>query len=328
MMAAVAMLLVAACASAAPAPAPAPAAPAAAPMEQAESWGQPGSGGSTFNQTNAAPANIPAPVSGQADAVAIPSDEAEFMTNLSQDIVSFDRMIIRTSDIDVETADFPQAVSRAETIATLYGGFVESSRQFTVTRPTRENYLRAFWQADYVLRVPVHNFDVVNRELIRLGQVAQFATSSEDVTMQFQDLENRLSIREEEERRLMIMINNATNLDERIRLESQLTNLRLLMETYRRRMTEIDQLASFSTIRLSLHEVEEEGTGALLYAGIGDDSFGERMSFGFVSSFNFSLTMLEGIVTLVAVLIIPLLALCLPALGGFSLYKKLRHNKS
>jgi len=326
MMVAIAMLLVAACAPAAPAPAPAPA--AAAPMEQSESWGQPEAGARAFNQTSAAPANTPAPAASQADAITIPSNEAEFMTNLSQDIASFDRMIIRTSDIAVETADFPQAVSRVETITTLYGGFVESSRQFTVTRPTRENYLHAFWQADYVLRVPVHNFDVVNRELIQLGQVAQFATTSEDVTMQFQDLENRLSIREEEERRLMIMINNATNLDERIRLESQLTNLRLLMETYRRRMTEIDQLASFSTIRLSLHEVEEEGTGALLYAGIDNNSFGARMSIGFGYSFNFSLAVLEGIVTLVAVLIIPLLALCLPALGGFSLYKKLRHNKS
>jgi len=226
-----------------------------------------------------------------------------------------DRMVVRDAFLSMQTDRFLQTASEVERIVALYGGFIESSNHQLVTWAAGE----AYWHADYILRVPVAYFDMVNRDIMMLGEVTSFSTGSEDVTMQFQDIASRVRIREEEERRILAMIDSTDNLEELIRLEARLSDLRLIMERYRRRMTEIDHLASFSAIVLNLSEVRED-------SGIApaDISFTMRMAAGFQGSVNFSIALLEGIAMLVAIVALPLAILSLPALGGLLVIRKLR----
>ncbi|MCL1883458.1 MAG: DUF4349 domain-containing protein [Defluviitaleaceae bacterium] len=222
-----------------------------------------------------------------------------------------ERRVIRNSDIDIDTLYFEETVSGIERIIEINGGFIETSEQ----------RYRDFWHADYVIRVPVERFDTVNRELIALGQVTHFTTNSEDVTMLFLDLQSRLSIREEEERRIEAMRDAATYLRDLIALERELSDLRVVVDRYRRRITEIDQLASFSTIRLSVREVEEIVEYVpYVPAEPPIDSFGTRIASAFSASADVSVMLFETIAIIVVSLILPLGLLALPIFGGYIIY--------
>jgi len=227
-----------------------------------------------------------------------------------------ERMVVRTASLFMETDRFDYTVSGIERTIDNFGGFIENSSR-RITRRQGES----FWHVDYVLRVPVDHFDTVNRYIMTFGDVVNFSTTSEDVTLQFQDITSRLRIREEEERRLLTMIENTDDLSELIRLETRLANLRIIMERYTRRMTELDHLASFSTIHLSLSEVSEKSE--IIPYG---DNFFVRMTTAFDSSIEFSLALLEGIAILAATLVLPLVILAVPVLIGLFIIKKARRR--
>jgi len=247
-----------------------------------------------------------------------PAIEADFSSDFGGDFEltigdasSLQRMIIRSADIGLRTYDFEDTVTGIERIMTTRGGFIESSGQWMVEI---DNQL--LWQANFTLRVPVGLFDQVNRELVALAQVRQFSTASEDVTMEFHDLASRLVIREEEMRRVEVMLAAATYLPDIIRLEAQLTNLRLAVDAYQRRMTEIDQLAGFSTIRLTIEEAtpaeepedenEEEDEEEYYYPIPYDDGFGTRIAGAFSASINFCITVLTYLAMFFAAVGLPL----------------------
>jgi len=214
------------------------------------------------------------------------------------------RMIIRSSSMSINTLYYQDTTTDIETIVENRGGFIESSRQWMVS--CRDAGM--LWRAEYVIRVPVGLFDTTNNELMALGQVQYFSTASRDATHEFNDLGSRLQIREAEEVRVQRMLEEATELEDIIRLEAQLTNLRLIIDAYRRRREEIDQLATFSTIGLSVYEVielpeieeeEEEEYYVLVYG------FGDRISGAFNSSVNFMARALEEIGVFLALIILP-----------------------
>jgi len=243
-----------------------------------------------------------------------------------------DRMILRTSSMDIDTLEFEDTAFAINRIVRTQGGFVETSTQWMASR---SGYDRMFWYASFVIRVPVARFDETNREFNNLGQTMRFATTSEDVTMLFSDLASRLTIREEEELRFQAMLEAASELQDIIRIESQITGLRLIIDSYRRRMNEIDQLASFSTITITLREVEEleyveeyeEEEEDDPYYGIDpyeDEPIGfiARISGAFGSSASFTTMVLENIGVFLAAIIIPAALLALPGFILFILAKR------
>jgi len=271
-----------------------------------------GSGDRTYGGGSVAMA--PAPAAAPA-APAVDSADVGFTMESAAQTNFLDRMVIRNAHLSMETERFDRTVHEVERIVEIYGGFIESSNHWLSHARDREE---AFWFADFTLRVPVDHFDAANRDIKALGLVVSFSTTSEDVTMQFQDLESRLRIREEEERRILTMIENTTDLDELIRLETRLANLRIVMERYQRHKTEIDHLASFSTIHLSLREVESEDATAILQV----DSFTNRMTTAFSDSIEFSLALIEGFVVLIAAVILPIAIIAAPILLVLYLRKR------
>ena len=224
------------------------------------------------------------------------------LTSSRINIEFIDRMIVRSASITTETSEFSRTVNEVERIVAIYGGFIENSSQWLARMHTRTG-IEEFWQASYTLRVPVDYFDMVNRDLMALGNPVDFFTSSDDVTMQFADMESRLRIRQEEERRILAMIEVTTELEELIRLETRLADLRIVLDGHQRRMTELDHLASFSTIHLSIIEVmEDDYTVIAPYV----DSFGDRIAEAFGASLEFSIVLLEGFAIFVAAVILPL----------------------
>jgi len=243
------------------------------------------------------------------------------------------RMIIRSADIGLSTYYFEDTVAGIERIMQNRGGFIESSHQWMVSASHDSTTL--LWRSNFTLRVPVGLFDQVNRELTALAQVQRFGTVSQDVTLEYSDLGSRLRIREEELRRAELMLVAATALNDILNLEAQVTNLRLAVDAYRRRMTEIDQLASFSTIRLAVYETviieeeeyeeeedqEEDDEEDEYYPVYYDDGFGRQIRDAFIASVDFMTSIFIGIAMFLAYVGLPAILI------GAVLYLLYRMNK-
>jgi len=238
------------------------------------------------------------------------------------------RMIIRAANMTLNTLYYSDTTVGIETIVLNRGGFIENSRQWMAHCP----YAGMLWRAEYVIRVPVGLFDTTNNELMALAQVQYFSTTSRDATHEFNDLGSRLQIREAEEVRVQRMLDEATQLEDIINLEARLTSLRLAIDAYRRRREEIDQLASFSTINLSVFEVielpeiedeEEDEYYPILVA----DSFGDRISGAFHASANFTMQALEAVGVFLALIILPGALLTVVLAGAYFAAKKVSGSK-
>ena len=256
-------------------------------------------------QPNDAPANGYEPsASGYQHAEPPLPPQTQGPTPLGVDLMQ--RMIIRAATMRLSTLYFADTTASIESIVANRGGFVENSRQWMVNCQDAG----MLWRAEYVIRVPVGLFDTTNNELMALAQVQYFSTTSQDATHEFNDLGSRLQIREAEEVRVQRMLEEATELADIINLEARLTSLRLVIDAYLRRREEIDQLASFSTINLAVHEVvvlpeiieeedEEDEYNPIVY------TFSDRIGTAFRASANFTSMALETIGVFLALIILP-----------------------
>ena len=309
----------------APAATPAPAVPqeAEAPAEAPVPWA--GAGRGTYDIDEPQAEDAPAPA---ADASPeIPAQQAP--VTLGVDLMQ--RMIIRSADMGLNTLYYKDTIAGIEATVANRGGFIENSRQWMAYSNCADMML---WHAEYVIRVPVGLFDVTNRELKALGQVRHFSTASHDATHEFNDLGSRLQIRIAEETRVQHMLDEATELDDIISLEARLTSLRLVIDAYHRRREEIDHLATFSTIRLSVSQVvelpeiqEEYEDDEEEYNVIVAYGFGDRIGGAFSASVNFTAQALETAAVFLALIILPAGLLAAVGMVVFLIAKRINGGK-
>jgi len=260
-----------------------------------------------------------------------PANEPAPQTPTALGVDLMQRMIIRSSDIAINTLYYQSTISGIESAVANRGGFIENSRQWMAHCQAAGTML---WRAQYVIRVPVGLFDTANSELLALGQVRYFSTTSHDATHEFNDLGSRLQIREAEETRVARMLEEATELSDIINLEARLTNLRLVIDAYRRRREEIDHLATFSTIHLSVYEVmefpeveEEEEDEEDEYPVLLAYGFGQRIGGAFSTSANVTAQALEAVAVFLAAIILPVGLLSAFLLLVYLVAKKLIGSK-
>lgn len=231
-----------------------------------------------------------------------------------------ERRIIRTAEIDLETAHMADTREALQDLVTEAGGFIETA-DLTQSPDLRDSSRGDIWRATYVLRVPVAQFDWVSAQITHLGTVTHQHLSSRDVTAQFYDAQRRLALREQEYIRLTYMREHATDLEELLDLERRISQVRLAMERYGRQAQDIDQAAAFSTLWVRLYEPYQ----APVPFGV-DDGFGTRFVQGLGQSVGFTVNVLQWMVLVLASLVVPLTALAMPV-GLILGLKKMRHQK-
>ncbi|TMF80645.1 MAG: DUF4349 domain-containing protein, partial [Chloroflexi bacterium] len=159
-------------------------------------------------------------------------------------VVSGDRNLILTAKIDMRSKD-PWATSdRAQAIATGLGGDVLNLSQ-SGTADSRT--------ASLTIRVPSSRFGDALQQLKSLeGEVQTSGVSAQDVTDQFIDLQARLTAKQAEEQRYIAILNRANTIDEILKVDASLGNVRTQVEQLTAQINNIKQRTDFSTISMSI----------------------------------------------------------------------------
>jgi hypothetical protein len=159
-------------------------------------------------------------------------------------VVTGDRNLILTAKIDMRSKDPWLTSDRAQAIATGLGGDVLNLSQ-SGSGDSRS--------ASLTIRVPSNRFGDALQQLKSLeGEVATSGVSAQDVTDQFVDLQARLTAKQAEEQRYLAILARANTIDEILKVDASLGNVRTQIEQLTAQINSIKNRTEFSTISMSI----------------------------------------------------------------------------
>ncbi len=237
-------------------------------------------------------------------------NEATVTSSREKKIVTSAAMILIVKSCDETEGKIRELVERT-------GGYTETSEFNRHTYKERE-----YETGNMVLRVPAEQYKTAIAELKTFGSVSSFSEGTTDRTVQFYDIQRRCELKVAEEAALVAMTEKAANVKELIDIEARLSEVRAEIESYNAQMNEINDLASYSTIELTINEeadVTIRPVSGNLLSKIGN---------GFKTSVNGIVWFLESSVVFLVMISVPLMLLAVIVSIGVLIYKKANKKES
>ncbi len=154
------------------------------------------------------------------------------------------RNLILTANVSMKTQDPWATADKARAIASGLGGDILAMSQ------TGQGENRS---ALITVRVPSDRFDEALRQLKLLdGEVLTSNVDAKDVTDQFTDLQARLVAKQAEEQRYLQLFPQAKTVDETLKIDAALGNVRTQIEQLQGQLNLIKNRTEFSTITMSI----------------------------------------------------------------------------
>ena len=213
--------------------------------------------------------------------------------------VNTEQKLIKTVNMSAETTEFYTLVADVRAKAESAGGYVESS-------DVGGNYGGDTTRYAYlVLRIPAEKLDDFVGGVKDASNVRTFSESTEDITLQYTDMDTHIKALREELDALFSMMEQATSMKDILSIQSQITDVRYEIESYESQLRVYDNQVTYSTIYLDLYEVNRESSTA-------GTTFGERVKAKFNDNLyqmgqgfqNFMVGLLGGLPILIPIAVI------------------------
>ncbi len=212
-----------------------------------------------------APQAAPGDAYDYAEEYAVESDTADYEVRETssgislgaQTGVSLAEKIIYSANASIETVHFDDSLSELGNMIAQFGAFVESSYESGGDYVSKYYGYNAYRTANYVIRVPRESFSAMTGSLSALGHVTSLSTNADNVTEQYTDTESRLAVYRTEESRLLAMLEKSDTVADMITIESTLSSVRYEIESLTSRLKNLDNKVNYSSVTLSIREVEE-----------------------------------------------------------------------
>jgi ABC-type antimicrobial peptide transport system permease subunit len=194
---------------------------------------------------------------------------------------------------------------------TSVGGYTESANVYSRSGSRH---------ASYVFRIPSANLDAFLSSLSTLGNVLSRSENAEDVTLAYVDTESRIRALKAEETALLEMLEKSENLSDLMSVRSRLTDVRYQLDSYESQLRKYDSLIDYSTVSVSVSEVERlSNIRGGVWTQIGDDFMDNvyAIADGAVAFFIWFVGSLPVLILLGGF-----------ATGGFFLYRYVRRKRN
>ena len=201
------------------------------------------------------------------DAAKVRSEDRE--TSEVQD-TSIARKLIRNVSIDAETNQFDSALADVQARIAAIDGYTEQFDSYSPsgdsTAEMRNAYIRA--------RIPADRLDEFLNTALQGLHVTNRSETTQDVTLQYTDIDARERALRVEQERLMELLAEAQSADSLIALEQRLSEIRYEIESLTSQLRVYDNQVQYSTVDIHLYEVRTVSAAA-------DDGFAEQLRSGF-----------------------------------------------
>jgi len=182
------------------------------------------------------------------------------------------RKLIRTVNMTLETNEFDKSLEQINTILLNTGGYIQNS-QISGNRYGSQDNRSAY----LVVRIPNEKLSWFLEKTTDLGNVIDKSENIEDVTTEYTDTQARLTSLKTEFDRLLVLIGKAEKLEDIIKLEERLSQVRYQMDSLTAQLKIIDNEVDFSTVSMELYEVK-------LFTPSEENNISQRIGTGFRES--------------------------------------------
>lgn len=163
-----------------------------------------------------------------------------------------ERLLIRIVSIDVKTTTYDDLCNNVTEKINEYGGYVE----YLSAYGTGE--VEDLRSAYYTIRVPAENLDALIESLDGKCTIVSQSESTSDVTLDYVDTQSYLEALQIEQEQLMEMLDQATDLDTILVLQSELTDIRYEIEYAESCLRVMENQVSYATLNLSITEITDK----------------------------------------------------------------------
>lgn len=206
--------------------------------------------------------------------------EALADTTSSTQILPEGRKLIRTVNMNVETNAFDQLLNTLTAQIAELGGYVEQS-SISGSSLNYQNEPTPRY-ASLTIRLPIDRVDGFITTVSENGNVTNKSESTQDVTLQYSDIESRKKSLTVEQDRIWALLEKADTLEAVIALESRLSEIRYELESMESQLRTYDNQVDYSTMYLSINEVK----GSAGFTPTEPETFGQRIQNGFTKNLN------------------------------------------
>ena len=189
--------------------------------------------------------------------------------------------LIYTAHVSIETMEYDTAVASIQGYIKEVGGFIESSDFSSNSGYDRYDGSRytGSRHANITARIPQQHYNEFLEKTPEWGVVQNQNSYFENITQQYNDVSLQLDSLNIQHERLLEMLEKATKLDDMIRIEESLANVRWQINSITSQLKNWDNEVSYSTVHINLNEVKQ-------YTPTEKDSFMTRMSKAFKNGFE------------------------------------------
>lgn len=196
-------------------------------------------------------------------------------TNTMQPIAT-NRKLIRNVNLSVETTSFDTMISSLTGAVTGSGGYIEQS---TVSGNSVSSTYDSNRYASLTVRVPSDKLDTFITLVAEQGNITNKDESTQDVTLQYSDVESRKKSLTIEQERIWALLEKADTLEAVIALESRLSEIRYQLESFESQLRTYDNQVDYSTVYIHITEVK-------IFTPTSPDSITTRIQKGFSRNLN------------------------------------------
>lgn len=233
-------------------------------------------------------------------------------TTTSQEVtVEAQDKIIRTFYLDVETQEFDSLITNVNAEIKRLQGYVESSK---INGKGYYNNQEIRY-GSIVARIPSDKVDEFVGTVNEKANVVSQQESSENVSLKYIEAKSHIETLRIEQERLYAILEQELNLENIITLESRLSNIRYELENYESKLRYYDNQVAYSTVTLSISEVEKlteivetrQTLGDRIATGFGDTMYEISQGFqNFIVWFvvNLPYLILWGIIIAIIVIVV------------------------
>ena len=212
---------------------------------RSEKFDQSGSSGSVHFYAPEAPQEY--------DYAAVNGAESQSLTSTAPiQPAATERKLIRRVNLTAETTTFDQLIAEVNQSVTDLGGYIEQSdvsgtSLYDTYSRNRYSYL--------VVRIPADQLDSFITQVSSRANITSTNESTEDVTLQYSDLESRKKSLTIEQERLWELLEKADTMEAIIALEARLSEIRYELESFESQLRTYDNQVDYSTVTLNISEV-------------------------------------------------------------------------
>lgn len=181
-----------------------------------------------------------------------PADKSESTIETGDsESVDSSRKIIERISMSVQTKEFDALMTGIDTRIAEFGGYVESSDVYGNGFDTYGNR-----DARIVIRIPSDKSDAFVDFVSENSAVTNKTVTTDDVTLQYVDVESRISALNLEKTSLENLLAEATTMEDIIYVQEKLMDVIYELESAQSQLRTFDNLIDYTTITLSVYEVD------------------------------------------------------------------------